>query len=83
MGKNDNAKMVLYNGRESSIGEIARSDESHKKAGKAILKGQVTKMKMNAKQCSEYDRLVSNEKVFCITMLDCNGNCMIIKSQDS
>ena len=48
MGKNDNAKMVLYNGRESSIGEIARSDESHKKAGKAILKGQVTKMKMNA-----------------------------------
>ena len=52
MGKNDNAKMVLYNGRESSIGEIARSDESHKKAGKAILKGQVTKMKMNAKQCS-------------------------------
>ena len=51
-------KMVLYNGRDRSFGEMKESNEEF---GKAILKGNLKRMQKNSRECSEDDINFNNK----------------------
>lgn len=56
LGKN--AKMVLYNGIDRSIGDIKESNEEF---GKAILKWNLERMQTNSRECTEKDIIINNK----------------------
>ena len=56
LGKN--AKMVMYNGIDRSIGEIKESSEEF---GKAILKENLKRNQKKSRECSENEIIINNK----------------------